>query len=140
MRHFQLDLTDPELAAALRAVKRVMLRQQRKAHGRRTGAAMKQHQAQGRRMSSKPPYGWRIARSGPRNPDSGLPVRLVRDAGEQSLIRRIVALRSQGLSTRAIAQHFNAEEVTCRGGKWQHGLVAKLLRRHGDPKLLEANR
>lgn len=86
----------------------------------RTSAAMRRHQAAGRRMSSAPPYGWRVAA------DSG---RLEHDPAEQAAMDRCREIAQQGASLRAVARQLQAEGHPCRGKRWRHQMVAAILAR-----------
>lgn len=55
---------------------------------------------------------------------------LVPIAAEQTVLRRMRTLATQGESTRAIADLLNSEDVPAkRGGRWSPGTVARLLKR-----------
>jgi len=88
----------------------------------RTRMRMRQHQRNGRRMSRIPPFGWRD------DPDNDR--RLIEDECEQDAIRAIVAMDADGLGPRPIARALAEANVPCRGGRWQHSLVRRVLRRH----------
>jgi DNA invertase Pin-like site-specific DNA recombinase len=89
----------------------------------RTSSAMLRHQAKGRRMTrlDRCPYGWR--------PDTADPVRLVEDAGEQSVIVRILEDRRHGRGLREIARKLDSAGVPCRGGRWSHTTVRSVVHR-----------
>lgn len=87
----------------------------------RTSAAMKRHQRNGLAMGGTPPFGTRI--------EPGDPARLVRDEAEQTAIERVRALRSEGLKLREIARRLNEQEIPCRGARWHHGTVRRILNR-----------
>lgn len=87
----------------------------------RTSDSMKRHQATGRRMSERTPYGWI------RNPSN--PALLVPDPLEQDTIERIKSLAGTGLHPREICRNLESSEIKCRGGRWHHGTVQNILRR-----------
>lgn len=87
----------------------------------RTKLAMRRHQATGRRMSSKLPYGMK---NDPENASRMLPEPL-----EQAVIERIKALRSEGLALRHICETLTLEGLTCRGGPWHHKTIGQILAR-----------
>lgn len=89
----------------------------------RTKDAMLRHQANGRRMSKLPPYGWRL------NPEN--PLLLIRDETEQAVIGRIVELFEKRYGVRAIARMMDADGVPCRGRTWYHQLIVRILKREG---------
>lgn len=103
---------------------------QRKVAAARTKASMLRHQATGRRMSYKAPFGWREDPNSPLN-SRGRPSRLMADPEEQRVIQCIVALHEQGRTPRAICKALDASWVECRGGKWYHKTVQKILKRAG---------
>lgn len=102
-----------------------------------TKAAMLQHQASGRRMSSTCPYGWQD------DPDD--PARMIHHPGEIAAIREIVEMRKQGQTLNGIAKQM---QFRCRPGgrklrivdgkrvttrcKWSHHLVSRILKRHDE--------
>ena len=99
-----------------------------------TSNAMLSHQANGRRMSARLPFGWRS------DPDD--PARIVPDDYELEIIRKIQAFRQEGLSLRKIAKRLTDLEYEPRKvdrmfkgrtvqvkGKWHHGLIRSILKR-----------
>lgn len=71
--------------------------------------------AKGGHATGRYPYGW--ARSGP-------------VLAEQAALRRMLALRAEGKSTREIAQALTTEGApTARGGAWSSPTVARILAR-----------
>lgn len=90
----------------------------------RTKAKMLQHQANGRKMGSQPPYGMDI------DPENCK--RLIRNPTEQSYIVTIKGLRRQGMKLREIARWLEQNGVPRRGKPaWTHQLVKKILIREG---------
>lgn len=71
-------------------------------------------------------------RRGPQ-PQFGMKVeasRHVPHQGEQRIIKKMVALRSKGLSFRAIANHLNEKKIPSKqGGQWNKTTVADIIRR-----------
>ena len=99
-----------------------------------TSNAMLSHQANGRRMSARLPFGWR------RDPDD--PACMVPDDYELEIIRKIQAFRQEGLSLRKITKRLTDLEYVPRKvnrlfkgrtvqvkGKWHHGLIRNILSR-----------
>jgi site-specific DNA recombinase len=82
--------------------------------GERTKAALAELKRQGRRVSGKPPLGYRF--------EAG---RLVAVPGEQAVARRIVALAEMGWGAKRMAAALNGEGiVNPRTGKaWFHGTL-----------------
>jgi DNA invertase Pin-like site-specific DNA recombinase len=91
----------------------------------RTRAALAELRRQGRRVSGKPPLGYRF-RAG----------RLVEVPEEQRIVRRLKRLRAKGLGAKAIAVRLNAAGILNprTGRPWHHGTVRDVLAtaaRHG---------
>ena len=105
----------------IRQVLQAFAEYERKVIAARTKAAMLHHQAHGRRMSHRVPYGWR--------PDPNDPARLVVDPAERAIIARIVELHRAGRKLRAIARTLAAEGITCRGGAWHHSTIRNIVKR-----------
>lgn len=87
----------------------------------RTRDAMLHHQAKGRRMSDRPPYGWM---NDPCN--SG---ELVRNRTEQATIAIILRLYESGKSLRAIGRELSESGNSCRGGDWHHSTIKRVIDR-----------
>jgi site-specific DNA recombinase len=89
----------------------------------RTSAAMRHHQANGRRMTrpDRCPYGWR--------PDAIDPDRLIEDAEEQAVMARIRGEHQRGGSLRAIARALDEAGIWCRGRRWSHSTIRSVLGR-----------
>jgi DNA invertase Pin-like site-specific DNA recombinase len=96
---------------------------------RRTAAAMRRHQANGRRMSKEPPFGWKR--------DKEDLHRIVPDEAEQATLALIRQGAAEGKSAREIARHLNQQEIPCRtaAGRWSHKQIIRILRR--DMRALE---
>lgn len=88
----------------------------------RTSAAMRRRQNSGQRMSSNPPFGFRID---PNNPNA-----LVDDPHEQDAIKLILKLTREGKSSRAVAKELKAQNFACRGPLgWRSMTVLRTLGR-----------
>jgi hypothetical protein len=56
-------------------------------------------------------------------------------------VRRILQLRSTGLSFNAIAKNLNAKSIAPRSGKrWDHSVISEIIRREPDESLKLARR
>ena len=55
------------------------------------------------------------------------PARLVEDADEQGVIRRIREERRIGRGLREIARRLDATGIRCRGGRWSHTTIRSVL-------------
>jgi len=87
----------------------------------RTQEAMLRHQAAGKRMSDRTPYGWL------RDPDNH--TRLVADTAEQANIEYIISLRNKGYGLRQICRKLQTEQILCRNNKWHHGTIKRIIQR-----------
>ncbi len=86
-----------------------------------TGAAMRNHQSQGRRMSAVPPYGWM---ADPQNP-----TRIIECPGEKVALELIARWFREGLSYREIASRLNTEAHAARTAKgWTRQAVGRAAR------------
>jgi hypothetical protein len=54
---------------------------------------------------------------------------LVEHEAEQAALKRVLELRADGFSVRAIAATMNAEGIPARGQRWHATTVARLLER-----------
>jgi DNA invertase Pin-like site-specific DNA recombinase len=86
----------------------------------RTRAALSELKRQGRRVSGRPPLGYRF--------DQG---RLVEVPEEQAIVRRLERLQAQGLGAKAVAARLNRRCVLNprTGRPWRHGTVRDILAR-----------
>lgn len=102
--------------SAFYAMERAVIRQ-------RTSDAMRQHQANGRRMTRADccPYGWR---ADPANLD-----RLIADPAEQMAVALIHTERAAGRSLREIARRLDLAGVPCRGLRWSASTIRAILAR-----------
>jgi len=114
----------------------IMAEMEREQISERTSDIMQQHQASGRRMSFRLPYGMA------NDPDD--PRRMVKNPYEQKVIRRIIKLKEKKLSLRATCAKLNEEGIKPRQqkkkfkgrtvyckGKWNHKLISNILTRAG---------
>jgi site-specific DNA recombinase len=93
-----------------------------------TSRKMRRHQADGRRMSDRVPYGFE------EDPDSepnaeGRPSRIRESREEQSILEAIARMRSQGWGARTIARVLNEEGRLCRGKAWTPQFALKVAKR-----------
>lgn len=89
----------------------------------RTKGAMAALTADGIICSNHVPFGY------VRDPEN--PKRMVRDEGEQEVIKTIVKLKKKDLSYRAIAKELEQMGITCRGGPFYHPMIKRILGRAG---------
>ncbi len=90
----------------------------------RTREAMRHHQANGRRMSDRCPFGW--------TRDLDNPALLVRDEAEQAVMGQMIKMRQTGTSLRDIARRLQAKGVCCRGRPtWHPRTIGRILSRAG---------
>jgi len=100
----------------------------------RTRAAMRRHQAEGRRMSAQIPYGWKQ--------DIKDAARIVPLDYEQAVVKRIIELKKEKLSLRGICAKLTEEHYRPRVGKrkfkgkveavkgiWHHQLIQGVITR-----------
>jgi DNA invertase Pin-like site-specific DNA recombinase len=92
---------------------------EREAIGERTRTALAHKRAAGQR-TGQVPYGKRVATDG---------VALLDHADEQVVLARIVAMRADGTSLRAVADRLNADGTPARGARWHATTVARLVKR-----------
>jgi len=88
----------------------------------RTKVAMLEYQANGKRVSNLPPYGWQI--------DPQDSKRLVKQHDEQLIIELILAWRSEGLGYRKIARRLQDQGLKPRTGvSWHHAQIRRIIAR-----------
>ena len=104
-------------AVAMRTIMMAIAELERKMISERTRSAMLQHQRSGRRMSAKPPYGWRV--------DPADPKRIIEDAAEQKTLDEIWERHKRGESNNAIAHAL--DPTTSRVGHWSTGTVRRII-------------
>lgn len=92
----------------------------------RTSEAMRHYQSQGRRMSARPPLGWRV--SNHVDPETGKHSWLEPEPAEEAMIERIIELRRAGLGARKIARFLDEEGFTCRGKPPYISMVQRVLK------------
>ncbi len=129
-RKEEIDTTTPvgrlivTILAAIQQMEREVLSE-------RTSDSMRYYQSQGRRMSSKPPYGYAVCPTDP--------ARLVEHVSEQAVIRRIIDLRNQNMGLRQICRELDAHGIKPRyhrstNGKkhsgWHHSTIRSILDAH----------
>ena len=105
----------------VRKILQTLAEYERKVTAARTKAAMLRHQANGRRMSKHPPFGW--------TNDPADPARLIEETAEQTVIHRIRELKRQRMSLRAICRRLKDEGFTCRGNGFNHVTVGRIIDR-----------
>jgi DNA invertase Pin-like site-specific DNA recombinase len=89
----------------------------------RTSDAMLSHQAGGRRMSDRTPYGW--------VQDPEKPALLVAEPNEQEALKMMKRLKDEGLGNSAIAQKLAEEGFLPRSGRprWDLSTLRRILKR-----------
>lgn len=106
----------------VRKILQTLAEYERKVIAARTKAAMLRHQANGRRMSKEPPFGFAI--------DPADPASLIENTTEQKLIERIIAMKDSDLSLRAICRQLQSEGIKCRSNvNWHHTTIKKIIER-----------
>jgi len=100
---------------------------------RRTSDRMRQHQANGRRMSDRLVYGWKAA------PDRIIPLpngteivqRMTEpDIDEQMVIQKMLKMHTeQGMGYREICRALADEGIACRGNGWYHSTIKTIIER-----------
>jgi len=133
----------------IRGVLQVLAEYQRLDGNRRTSRRMRQHQANGRRMSALCPYGWRpdeqrdaralaeyydaIARLEPGQPRPVRPKRyMLPDEQEQAIIRLIVTWRKEGATYGQIIARLNEGGYRYRRGPWRRSTISRILKRASE--------
>lgn len=87
----------------------------------RTRMALAHKRSRGERISGLPPYGYDFSEDGRR---------LLVNRYEQSVIKRVVRLRTKGMSLRSIAQQLNKDGVDAKlGNTWYPEAVRRILLR-----------
>lgn len=110
---------DTNESKMIRGILQVLAEYESKVIAARTKAAMLRHQAAGRSMSSKAPFGYRIYHG-----------RLVEDEYEQLVVQRIMELSDEGHGTWHIAVALKREGILRRGKSgWYHRIIAGVIRR-----------
>jgi hypothetical protein len=84
---------------------------------------MLRHQANGRRMSKEPPYGFAV--------DLDDPASLIENTTEQQIIERIIAMNNSDMSLRAICRQLQSEGAKCRNkNNWHHTTIKNIIFRN----------
>ena len=114
----QVETGSPEGEFML-TLKASLAQLERRKIGQRTAAAMNELRRQGRRISHRPPFGYRFR--------NGLVVSV---AGEQKILARILELRGRGLGARTIARALNQEgsQNPRTGRPWIPGTLHGVIR------------
>jgi site-specific DNA recombinase len=125
----QLDTRSP-MGKAFFTIMAVFAELERAQIVARTSDIMRQHQANGRRMTRADccPYGWK--------PDPADPACLIEDAAEQTAVARIKEERAAGCSYREIARLLDWAGMPCRGKRWSPSTVRAILARGSEPTAL----
>jgi site-specific DNA recombinase len=105
----------------IRQVLQAFSEYERKVIAARTKVAMLCHQAAGRRMSHRTPYGYDV------NQDD--PSRLIENPNEQATIDLIRDYHIEGHGLRQICRKLTNRGLACRGGHWHHSTVKNILHR-----------
>ena len=106
----------------VRKILQTLAEYERKVIAARTKAAMLRHQANGRRMSKEPPFGFCV------DPDD--PARLIEHLKEQQAITRIIELKQSNMTLRAICRQLKSEGFRCRtNDNWHHTTVKRIVER-----------
>jgi DNA invertase Pin-like site-specific DNA recombinase len=85
----------------------------------RTSSTMRHQARTGKKVSSRPTFGWVEGPAG----------RWIEHPGEQLAIARIRELGARGYGLRAIGRKLAAEGILCRGHAWHHSLIKSILER-----------
>lgn len=96
---------------------------QREETADRTSKAMQHHQKNGRRMSDRLPYGFRL------HPEDR--AHMIPDPDEQRIIERICNLHSTGHRLREIGRVLEETGDLCRGKTWYHTTIKRILQKEG---------
>lgn len=99
---------------------------QREDTSERTSEAVLWKQANGQKVSSQCPYGYRDGEKFKRG-EKEL-TKIVPDKAEQAVIEQIMDLRGEGLGYRAIANRLNEEKIPCRGARWYDMTVSRVVK------------
>lgn len=106
----------------VRKILQTLAEYERKVIAARTKAAMLRHQANGKRMSKEPPFGFAVD---PNDPSS-----LIENTTEQQIIERILSLKESELSLRAICRQLESEGTHCRNNSnWHHTTIKSIINR-----------
>lgn len=104
----------------IRQVVAAMAEYERKITARRTSAALRLYQSQGRRMSARVPFGWRV--------DPANQSRIIEDEQEQATLKIIMDRHQKGESNNHIAKTLDPR--TSRVGHWHHDVIRRIIMRN----------
>ena len=116
----QLDTTTP-MGRFVYTILAALDQLERERTAERTSDFMRRHQANGRRMSRRVPYGWMEDPTDKR--------RIVPIPSEQAILHRLRHYRDLGLARRRIGEVLEKEGHLCRGHKWHHTTVRNICAR-----------
>lgn len=116
----------------IRQVLQVFAEYERKIIGIRTKQAMRRLQANGKTVSSRPPYGMEFDPESAVPAGKKMPERMRRCPEEQSIIKRIIAFSHKGLGLRAICRALAQQGIRHRGGVFYHAQVKSILERSSN--------
>ncbi len=117
----KLDTTSP-MGKCMFAIMAAMAQLEREQTSQRTSDAMRHYQKEGRRMSSRLPYGWK--------PDPRNDKLMIKCEKEQATIQQMIALRRKMFSLREIARALEDSGFKSRtGGDWCHVTIGDILKR-----------
>jgi DNA invertase Pin-like site-specific DNA recombinase len=120
------DDPDDPMRTAMRQMRGVFHELDRRLIAKRLRDGRNAKAANGGHATGSPPYGWRVDKPSPANPNGAL----VPEPAEQRALARMTALHHDGKSTREIASVLAAEgHPTKRGGRWSSPVVARILQR-----------
>lgn len=120
----------------VRVIFQAMAEYQRRKIRETTSRRMRQHQTAGRRMSHRLPYGWEYDPTSPPGP-TGQPTHMRPCNAEQDIIQEMLEMYEGGHALRTIARTMNDRGIACRGGRWCHSTIRRILRRTGVPPMNE---
>lgn len=95
----------------------------------RTSGGLRRKLEKGEAPGGNPPYGWRIVKTPDSTDERGWRRMLEEEPAEQSALRLIVELDSQGLSWAEIARRVAAAGYAPRGTRWHPRTVQRLFHR-----------
>lgn len=104
----------------------------RKDAARKTSEHMLEMQSNGKRVSKRLPYGYEIIPDSEIPKGCKLPSKMRENAAEQLVILAIMSYHRCGLSARSIARYLNEDGKTCRGNKWHHQTVNRIISRNSE--------
>lgn len=108
---------------AIRGILAIFAVYQRRVIAAKTKAAMIRHQANGRRMSHRLPYGMML--------DPADDAKMIPCPEEQVILDLILDLRAEGMGYLKISKRLESDGLTCRKGFWYPKSIARMLQRAG---------